>query len=41
LVQSFTDREARHISDHLPEIADVRVAQPTSGGAAASIQPRD
>ena len=26
LVQSFTDKAARHISDHLPVIADVRVA---------------
>jgi len=26
LVQCFTDREARHISDHLPVIADVRIA---------------
>jgi endonuclease/exonuclease/phosphatase family metal-dependent hydrolase len=26
LVQAFTDRAARHISDHLPVIADVRVA---------------
>jgi endonuclease/exonuclease/phosphatase family metal-dependent hydrolase len=25
LVRSFTDREARHISDHLPVIADVRI----------------
>lgn len=25
LVRSFTDREARHISDHLPVIADIRV----------------
>lgn len=28
LVRSFTDREARHISDHLPVIADVRVVPP-------------
>jgi endonuclease/exonuclease/phosphatase family metal-dependent hydrolase len=28
LVQSFTDREARHISDHLPVIADIRVVHP-------------
>jgi endonuclease/exonuclease/phosphatase family metal-dependent hydrolase len=30
LVQCFTDREARHISDHLPVIADVRVEEPKS-----------
>ncbi len=28
MVRCFTDREARHISDHLPVIADVRIAPP-------------
>jgi endonuclease/exonuclease/phosphatase family metal-dependent hydrolase len=28
MLRAFTDREARHISDHLPVIADVRVASP-------------
>jgi len=28
MLRSFTDREARHISDHLPVIADVQVQQP-------------
>jgi endonuclease/exonuclease/phosphatase family metal-dependent hydrolase len=29
LVRSFVDREARALSDHLPVIADVRIATPT------------